>query len=111
VPNATSGSVLPGDNGVQGHLDGPLSRRIVRHHNELAVLKVVEDRRVTGFSYEIRRWRGGSILDGNEAVSNPVLVANDLARAEQVESFVRPQQPQNVTSREGTLVHQGKSLS
>jgi hypothetical protein len=75
-------SVLPGDNGVQGHLDGPLSRRIVRHHNELAVLKVVEDRRVTGSSYEIRRWRGGSIVDANEAVSNPVRVANDLARAE-----------------------------
>jgi hypothetical protein len=34
------------------------------------------------FRYEIRRWRGGSIPDANEAVSSPVRVANDIARAE-----------------------------
>jgi hypothetical protein len=34
------------------------------------------------FRYEIRRWRGGSIPDANEAVSSPVRVANDLVRAE-----------------------------
>ena len=46
APKVTSGSVLPGGDGVQDHLDGLFSRRIVRDHNELAVLKVVEDRRV-----------------------------------------------------------------
>jgi hypothetical protein len=36
------------------------------------------------FRYEIRRWRGGTIPDANEAVSSPVRVADDLARAQAV---------------------------
>jgi len=36
------------------------------------------------FRYEIRRWRGGTIPDANEAVSSPVRVADDLARAQGV---------------------------
>ena len=40
------------------------------------------------FRYEIRRWRGGSIPDANEAVSSPVRVANDLARAQLVIDLV-----------------------
>ncbi|MGH2659990.1 MAG: hypothetical protein ACRDHS_10090 [Actinomycetota bacterium] len=40
------------------------------------------------FRYEIRRWRGGSIPDANEAVSSPVRVTNDLARAQRVLDLV-----------------------
>ena len=40
------------------------------------------------FRYEIRRWRGGSIPDASEAVSSPVRVANDLARAQRVLDLV-----------------------
>jgi hypothetical protein len=40
------------------------------------------------FRYEIRRWREGSIPDANEAVSSPVRVANDLARAQRVLDLV-----------------------
>jgi len=40
------------------------------------------------FRYEIRRWRGGSIADASEAVSSPVRVANDLARAQRVLDLV-----------------------
>jgi len=40
------------------------------------------------FRYEIRRWRRGSIPDANEAVSSPVRVADDLARAQQVLDLV-----------------------
>src|SRR5215211_6399058 len=51
------------------------------------------------FRYEIRRWRGGSIPDANEAVSSPVRVANDLARAEQVLDLV-PSAPTPVWGRD-----------
>jgi hypothetical protein len=40
------------------------------------------------FRYEIRRWRGGSIPDANEAVSSPIRVANDPTRAQQVLDLV-----------------------
>ncbi len=40
------------------------------------------------FRYEIRRWRGGSIPDAREAVSSPVRVANDHARAQRVLDLV-----------------------
>jgi hypothetical protein len=40
------------------------------------------------FRYEIRRWREGSILDANEAVSSPVRVANDMARAKLILDLV-----------------------
>ena len=40
------------------------------------------------FRYEIRRWRGGSIPDANYAVSSPVRVADDLARAQRVLDLV-----------------------
>ena len=40
------------------------------------------------FRYEIRRWRGGSIPDASDAVSSPVRVANDLARAQRVLDLV-----------------------
>jgi hypothetical protein len=36
------------------------------------------------FRYEIRRCHGGTIPDANEAVSSPVRVADDLARAQGV---------------------------
>jgi hypothetical protein len=51
------------------------------------------------FRYEIRRWRGGRIPDANEAVSSPVRVANDLARAEQVRDLV-PSVPTPVWGRD-----------
>jgi len=40
------------------------------------------------FRYEIRRWRGGSIPDANEAVASPVRVASDLPRAQGVLELV-----------------------
>jgi hypothetical protein len=40
------------------------------------------------YRYEIRRWRGGSIPDASEAVSSPIRVANDLARAQRVLDLV-----------------------
>jgi hypothetical protein len=40
------------------------------------------------FRYEIRRWREGSIPDANEAVSSPVRVAHDLARAQRILDLV-----------------------
>lgn len=40
------------------------------------------------FRYEIRRWRGGSIPDANQAVASPVRVANGLARAQRVLDLV-----------------------
>lgn len=40
------------------------------------------------FRYEIRRWRGGSIPDADEAVSSPVRVAADLARAQHLLDLV-----------------------
>src|SRR5436309_6266560 len=40
------------------------------------------------FRYEIRRWQGGSIPDASEAVSSPVRVANDPARAQRVLDLV-----------------------
>jgi hypothetical protein len=36
------------------------------------------------FRYEIRCWPEGSIPDANEAVSSPIRVANDLARAQRI---------------------------
>ena len=51
------------------------------------------------FRYEIRRWRGGSIPDANEAVSSPVRVANDLARAQRVLDLV-PSVPTPVWGRD-----------
>ena len=51
------------------------------------------------FRYEIRRWRGGSIPDANEAVSSPVRVANDLARAQRVIDLV-PSVPTPVWGRD-----------
>jgi hypothetical protein len=52
------------------------------------------------FRYEIRRWRGGAIPDANEAVSSPVRVANDLARAQGVLDLV-PSVPTPVWGRDG----------
>jgi hypothetical protein len=40
--------------------------------------------RVRHFRYEIRRWRGGSILDLSQAVSGPVRVATDVVRAQRI---------------------------
>jgi hypothetical protein len=40
------------------------------------------------FRYEIRRWRGGSIPDANYAISSPVRVADNLARAQRVLDLV-----------------------
>jgi hypothetical protein len=40
------------------------------------------------FRYEIRRWCGGSIPDVSEAVSSPIRVVNDLARAQRVLDLV-----------------------
>jgi hypothetical protein len=51
------------------------------------------------FRYEIRRWRGGSIPDANEAVSSPVRVANELARAQLVLDLV-PSVPTPVWGRD-----------
>ena len=51
------------------------------------------------FRYEIRRWRGGSIPDANEAVSSPVRVANSLAQAQQVLDLV-PSVPTPVWGRD-----------
>jgi hypothetical protein len=52
------------------------------------------------FRYEIRRWRGGSISDANEAVSSPVRVANDVVRARRVLDLV-PSVPTPVWGRDG----------
>jgi hypothetical protein len=51
------------------------------------------------FRYEIRRWREGSIPDAGEAVSSPVRVANDLARAQRVLDLV-PSVPTPVWGRD-----------
>jgi hypothetical protein len=51
------------------------------------------------FRYEIRRWRGGSIPDANEAVGGSVRVANDLARAQRVLDLV-PSVPTPVWGRD-----------
>ena len=51
------------------------------------------------FRYEIRRWRGGSIPDVKEAVSSPVRIATDLARAQQVLELV-PSVPTPVWGRD-----------
>jgi hypothetical protein len=51
------------------------------------------------FRYEIRRWRGGSIPDANEAVSSPIRVANDLVRAQRVLELV-PSVPTPVWGRD-----------
>jgi hypothetical protein len=52
------------------------------------------------FRYEIRRWRGGSIPDANEAISSPVRVATDLAHAQEVLDLV-PSVPTPVWGRDG----------
>jgi hypothetical protein len=51
------------------------------------------------FRYEIRRWRGGSIPDADEAVSSPIRVANDLVRAQRVLDLV-PSVPTPVWGRD-----------
>jgi hypothetical protein len=51
------------------------------------------------FRYEIRRWGGGAIPDANEAVSSPIRVANDLARAQRVLDLV-PSVPTPVWGRD-----------
>jgi hypothetical protein len=51
------------------------------------------------FRYEIRRWRGGFIPDASEAVSSPVRVENDLARAQRVLDLV-PSVPTPVWGRD-----------
>ena len=51
------------------------------------------------FRYEIRRWCGGSIPDASEAVSSPIRVANDLARAQRVLDLV-PSVPTPVWGRD-----------
>lgn len=51
------------------------------------------------FRYEIRRWRGGSIPDANEAVLSPVRVANELARTQRVLDLV-PSVPTPVWGRD-----------
>jgi hypothetical protein len=51
------------------------------------------------FRYEIRRWRGGSIPDANEAVSSPIRVANDLVRAQRILDLV-PSVPTPVWGRD-----------
>jgi hypothetical protein len=51
------------------------------------------------FRYEIRRWRGGSIPDANEAVSSPLRVANDLTQAQLVLDLV-PSVPTPVWGRD-----------
>jgi hypothetical protein len=51
------------------------------------------------FRYEIRRWGGGTIPDSNEAVSSPIRVANDLARAQRVLHLV-PSVPTPVWGRD-----------
>jgi hypothetical protein len=52
------------------------------------------------FRYEIRRWSGGSIPDASDAVSSPVRVASDLARAQRVLDLV-PSVPTPVWGRDG----------
>jgi hypothetical protein len=49
--------------------------------------------------YEIRRWRGGFIPDASEAVSSPVRVADDLARAQRIVDLV-PSVPTPVWGRD-----------
>jgi hypothetical protein len=51
------------------------------------------------FRYEIRRWRGGSIPDADEAVSSPIHVASDLVRAQRVLDLV-PSVPTPVWGRD-----------
>jgi hypothetical protein len=55
--------------------------------------------RVRLFRYEIRRWREGSIPDAEEAVSSPVRVANDVARAHRILDLV-PSVPIRVWGRD-----------
>jgi hypothetical protein len=51
------------------------------------------------FRYEIRRWRGGTLPDADEAVASPVRVADDLARAQRVLDLV-PDVPSPVWGRD-----------
>ena len=51
------------------------------------------------FRYEIRRWRGGSIPDANEAVGSPIRVATDAARAQRIIELV-PSVPHPVWGRD-----------
>jgi hypothetical protein len=52
------------------------------------------------FRYEIRRWHGGTVPDVNEAVSSPVRVADDLARAQGVLDAAVPLVPTLVWGRD-----------
>jgi hypothetical protein len=40
------------------------------------------------FRYEIRRWRGGSIPDANEAVASPITVVTEVAKARRILDLV-----------------------
>lgn len=51
------------------------------------------------FRYEIRRWRGGSIPDADEAVASPIRVASDLVRAQRILDLV-PSVPTPVWGRD-----------
>ena len=51
------------------------------------------------FRYEIRRWRGGSIPDANDAVGGSIRVANDFTRAQRVLDLV-PSVPTPVWGRD-----------
>jgi hypothetical protein len=51
------------------------------------------------FRYEIRRWRGGSIPDANEAIASPVRVTSDAVRARRVLDLV-PSVPTPVWGRD-----------
>lgn len=51
------------------------------------------------FRYEVRRWRGGSIPDVDEAVASPVRVTDDLAAGERLLELV-PQVPLLVWGRD-----------
>ena len=51
------------------------------------------------FRYEIRRWRGGSIPDADEAVASPIRVASDLVRAQRILDLV-PSVPTAVWGRD-----------
>ena len=51
------------------------------------------------FRYEIRRWRGGSIPDASAAVSSPITVVDEIARARRILDLV-PAAPTPVWGRD-----------
>jgi hypothetical protein len=68
----------------------PIARAEGKQHG--AVVQGAVGTRLAGrfrvFRYEVRRWRGGVIPDVADAVSSPVRVTNDLARATQILDLV-----------------------